>query len=46
MAAQHNGPTTNFSRYLTFLPGESSKSFEVPIVDDFYSEGDETLKAF
>ncbi len=30
---------------LTFLPGESSKSFEVPIVDDFYSEGDETLKA-
>jgi hypothetical protein len=28
---------------VTFLPGESSKSFEVPIIDDLYPEGNETF---
>ena len=34
------------SGILTFGPGETTKSFTVPIVDDLLSEGDETFQVF
>lgn len=41
-AAQRTDYTIS-AAFLTFLPGESSKTFRIPIIDDVYVEGNETF---